>query len=138
MTDIPVVNKGGRPRKKLGRPTVMTPEVIEKLEGAFLLGCTDNEAVFIANISPAALYQYQEANPAFTERKALMKEYPTYLARQAVTNGFKRDPKLALAYLERKAKSEFSLRTETDVTSGGQPLKALVEFVNGNNDNKTS
>jgi len=25
-------NKGGRPRKKLGRPTVMTPEVIEKLE----------------------------------------------------------------------------------------------------------
>jgi len=111
-------NKGGRPRKKLGRPTVMTPEVIEKLESAFLLGCTDNEACFIADISPAALYQYQEANPIFTERKLLLKENQIYLARESVAKGIKRDPKLALSFLERKLKSEFSLRTELTGADG--------------------
>ena len=125
-------------RKKNGRPTVMTIEVIEKLEGAFLLGCSDNEACFIAKISPAALYNYQDKHPEFTERKTLMKEYPTYLARQAVTNGFKRDPNLALKYLERKAKAEFSLRTETDITTDGQPLKALVEFIDARQSSNTN
>lgn len=101
-----------------GRPTVMTTEVIEKLESAFLLGCTDNEACFIANISPAALYVYQDKHPEFTERKLLLKENQIYLARESVAKGIKRDPVLALKYLERKLKSEFSLRTELTGSDG--------------------
>jgi hypothetical protein len=29
---------------KFGRPTVMTPETVQKLEEAFSFGCTDEEA----------------------------------------------------------------------------------------------
>lgn len=122
-----------------GRKSVMTPETIEKLEQAFLYGATDKEACLVADISPAALYQYQEKNPKFTERKALLKEMPVYQAREAVIKSFRRDPNLALKYLERKKKSEFSLRTETDVTSGGEKVNiALVRFEDGDDRDKTS
>ena len=122
-----------------GRKSVMTPETIEKLEQAFLYGATDKEACLVADISPAALYQYQEKNPKFTERKAMLKEMPVYQAREAVIKSFRRDPNLALKYLERKKKDEFSLRTETDVTSLGEKVNiALVKFEDGNDPDKTS
>ena len=108
----------------MARPTSMTPEVLEKLEQAFLYGATDIEACLVADIAPATLYKYQEKNPEFTERKASLKEMPVYQAREAVIKSFKRDPKLALAYLERKRKDEFSTRTETDVTSGGEKIES--------------
>lgn len=115
-----------------GRKSVMTPETIEKLEQAFLYGATDKEACLVADISPAALYQYQEKNPKFTERKALLKEMPVYQAREAVIKAFRRDPKIAMQYLERKRKDEFSMRTETDVTSLGEKVNiALVKFEDG-------
>jgi hypothetical protein len=107
----------------MARPTIMTPEVLEKLEQAFLLGATDVEACLVADIAPATLYKYQERNPEFSERKASLKEMPVYQAREAVIKAFKRDPKLAMQYLERKRKDEFSTRTEQDVTSGGEKIE---------------
>ena len=99
----------------MARPTVMTPEVIEKLEEAFKWGCTDNEACLHADIAPSTLYQYQEKNPKFTERKASLKENPILLARSTVVNGLKNDTDLALKYLERKKKNEFSTKVENDI-----------------------
>lgn len=124
---------------KTGRKSVMTPETIQKLEEAFLYGATDKEACLVADISPAALYQYQDKHPEFTERKALLKEKPVYQAREAVIKSFRKDPNLALKYLERKRKDEFSLRTETDVTSGGEKINiALVEFADGKDKDSSS
>jgi hypothetical protein len=102
----------------MGRPTVMTPEVIAKLEEAFAWGCTDIEACLWADIAPATLYQYQEKNPEFTERKEELKETPIMLARQSVLRGMKNNPELALKFLERKAKKEFSLRSELTGADG--------------------
>lgn len=102
----------------MGRPTVMTPELIAKLEYAFSLGCTDNEACFHADIAPATLYKYQDQNPAFTERKHLLKDSPIFLARQSVLRGLKDSPELALKFLERKKKDEFSLRSELTGADG--------------------
>ena len=95
-----------------GRPPAMTPGTITKLEEAFALGCTDREACLWANIATTTLYKYQEKNPDFAERKAQLKETPILKARQSIVRALKDDPKLALSYLERKLKSEFSLRTE--------------------------
>lgn len=97
----------------MARPTVMTPEVIAKLEEAFAWGCSDVEACLWADIAPATLYQYQEKYPKFTERKAELKETPVLLSRKAVVNAIKRGDKVtALAYLDRKKKDEFSTRSE--------------------------
>ena len=98
----------------MARPTVMTPEVIDKLEEAFAWGCSDVEACLWADIAPATLYQYQEKNPSFTERKANLKENPILLARKSVVNRLPDDPKLALDFLSRKAKAEFSTKTEIE------------------------
>lgn len=67
-----------------GRPTKMTPDVIGKLEQAFLMGCTDLEACFFADISKDALYDYQGKNPEFADRKERLKSNPVMKARQAM------------------------------------------------------
>ena len=100
----------------MARPTVMTPEVIAKLEEAFAWGCTDREACLWADISPAALYLYQEKRPEFVERKEALKDTPIMLARKTVVEAIKKkDRTMALAYLDRKKKDEFSTKVEQDV-----------------------
>lgn len=103
----------------MARPTVMTAEVINKLEEAFAWGCSDTEACLWADIAPATLYQYQEKNPEFAERKAELKETPIMLSRKAVVQAIKKGDRItALSYLERKAKKEFSLRQELTGADG--------------------
>lgn len=113
----------------MARPTVMTPEIIEKLEEAFAWGCTDNEACLWADIAPATLYKYQEKNPEFAERKEQLKQTPIMKARKAVTGSFDKDPKLALQFLERKKKDEFSLKTETEVTNPDGSMTPVVRVI---------
>ena len=100
----------------IGRPTVVTPEILNKLEQAFLMGCSDLEACFIAGIGKTALYDYQKANPDFTERKEEMKQKPIILARTSVINAMKNDGDLALKFLERKRKDEFGVKQTFDHT----------------------
>ena len=106
-------------KNPVGRPTVMTPETLAKLEHAFLLGCSDLEACFYADISQDALYDYQRANPEYSKRKEQLKQNPIFLARTTVVDGIKSDADLALKFLERKLKSEFSPSSSINV--GGQP-----------------
>lgn len=65
-----------------GRPTVMTPEILAKLEEAYALGCSDLEACFFADIGKSTLYNYQTAHPEFVERKEELKKRPVFKARK--------------------------------------------------------
>jgi hypothetical protein len=96
----------------VGRPTVMTPETIQKLEGAFLIGCSDLEACLIADIAKTTLYNYQVENPEFVERKERLKETPAFTARTTLVKEVATNAELALKYLERKKKDEFGTRQE--------------------------
>jgi hypothetical protein len=97
---------------KCGRPTVMTEEVIRKLERVFSYGASDREASLYAGITPATLYKYCNEHPEFSERKELLKDKPILRAREIVITGMEEDPSLAFKYLERKRKEEFAVRTE--------------------------
>ena len=128
-----------------GRPTVVTQAVLVKLEQAFAMGCTDLEACFYANIGKSTLYNYQQANPDFVERKNILKAKPVLLARQTVMKGIAGheikdengntvkvvvapDPNLAMRYLEKKMHSEFKDGVSADVS----PVDALTrdkEFI---------
>ena len=111
----------GRPKKKHpgGRPPKMTTETIEKLEYAFKLGCTNAEACFNADISESSLYLYLKQYPEFSEKVKRWKERPILLARKSVVEGLENDPDLALKFLERKKKDEFSTRGEITGANGG-------------------
>lgn len=119
---------------ELGRPTVFDEETLRKLDEAFLLGCTDGEAQFYANVSSSAFYAYQAENPDFKERKEKLKENPFFLARKSVIEGFS-NPELALKYLERKKKDEFSLRQELS-HSGEVGIKKII-IDNGGDSSQT-
>lgn len=94
----------------------MAQNTINKLEEAFSLGCTDLEATLYANIAPATLYKYQDNNKEFIERKTQLKQAPILLARKSVLAALRKNPELALKFLERKKKDEFSLRKENELT----------------------
>lgn len=106
-------------KNKVGRPTKITKMVLRKLEEAFLLGCTDREACFCAGIMPSTLYEYCKKNTEFSERKELLKEQPVFKARKSVVGALESNPDLALKFLERKKKDEFSLRSEVTGAEGG-------------------
>jgi hypothetical protein len=120
-------------RAKMGRPTVVTPEVLAKLEQAFGMGCSDKEACLYADISMDALYNHQNRNPHFTEWKALLKEKPVLKARSVVVNSLS-DPETSKWYLERKTKGEFNSRQALELTGkDGGPI-TIAELVAKNAD----
>jgi len=98
--------------ENVGRKTVVDQEVLNKLEYAFALGCSDREACFYSGISTTTLYKYQNEHKEFAERKSLLKDRPIFLARQSVLDKIPYDADLALKFLERKKKDEFSPRAE--------------------------
>jgi len=94
-----------------GRPSVMTPEVIAKLEQAFAIDATVEEACSYAEISRDAFYDYLKKEPTFSDRIADLRNKPILKARQAVVKSLD-TPDGARWYLERKRKNEFASRSE--------------------------
>lgn len=107
------------PKKHPGRPSVMTQEKIAKLEEAYLLGLTDTEACLYSDIAPSTLYEYCQKNPGFSERKEQLKENVKMRAKLNITGSIMNgDKPLSQWYLERKAKNEFSIRSEITGADG--------------------
>jgi hypothetical protein len=128
----------------IGRPTVFTEIALQKLEQAFAIGCTDEEACLYADIATSSLYNYQKEHPDFLERKDILKQRPVLQSRQVLVNaiiGEKRkvrdkegkvlknpdgsdkeewevrpNASFALAYLERKKKEEFGQKIGLEVS----------------------
>ena len=114
--------------EKRGRKTIMTPEIIDKLEQAFSMGCSDLEACLHANIGKTTLYNYQNENPEFVERKEQLKEKLVLKARTVIAEALNRkDENTAKWYLERKAKNEFSTRQELTGMEG-KDLIPVIEI----------
>lgn len=87
-----------------GRPSKFTPETIAKLEQAYLMGCTDIEACLYADVSKTALYNYQEKNPEFVDRKETLKSNPVMKAKGIILHALVEDKDLNTAHkvIERK------------------------------------
>lgn len=112
----------------MGRPTVMTPECIAKLEEAFAWGCTDREACLWAGIAVSTLQLYQDTHPEFIERKEALKDTPIMDSRATVARAVRRDPDMAMKYLERKKKDEFSLRQEMTGKDGKELPTPIIKL----------
>lgn len=105
--------------KKVGRPTKMTPEVIEKLEWCFAKGFTDQQASDYVAIDITTLYEHCRNYPEFSHKKEALKSHliirSKLLLAESIENGNTTDGKWLL---ERKAKDEYSLRQETTGKDG--------------------
>ena len=120
----------------VGRPLIMTPDVIQKLEDAFSWGCTDLEACCNADISKSTLYNYCDANPKFMERKEILKNQPVMKARRVVQAALDEDDiNTAHKVIDRKEGSK--VKNEITGANGGAiESKWTVEFVNADTTGK--
>ena len=113
-------NKYICPSNPVGRPPAIDDNTLRKLEDAFSLGATDNEACFQAGIGKSTLYKYQNEHPEYVERKNQLKEKMIFKARAVIENALNEgDKDTAKWYLERKKKDEFGTRTEITGADGG-------------------
>jgi hypothetical protein len=112
-------------------PVKLDDNVVKKLEDAFKLGCSVGEACFSADISRQTYYNWIESFPGMKERFDSLKENPIFLARKSVVDGLQANPELALKFLERKLRNEFSLKTENE-TNGSIEIKIAKEISDKN------
>jgi|AntAceMinimDraft_4_1070372.scaffolds.fasta_scaffold41292_3 hypothetical protein len=102
-------------KDKGGRPTVMTKDVLLKLDECFLADLSDEQACYIAGISTTPFYEYQDRTEGYKERKHTLKNMTTAKAKINIAKEINdADKEISKWYLERKLKSEFSTRQEVD------------------------
>ena len=129
-----MVDKNKKKRKKNlgGAPTVMTNDVLYLLDQAFMMGCSDKEACLYSGISKSTLYNYQQNNKQFVERKNLLKQNPALIARISLIKHMKNDGALALKFLERRRRKEFALRYEDKKTDENKlSLFSILASIDG-------
>jgi hypothetical protein len=86
---------------------------------------TDMEAAAIAGISKSALYRFLKHSPKITELRGALKAKTFVSCRRTVLAAIKAgNAELALKYLERKSRDEFSLKQE--VVNSGDIIKKIV------------
>ena len=115
-------------KDKGGRPPSITKDILNKLEQGFVNDLTDEEACLYAGISPATLYNYQNKNPEFIERKRTLKRSLGIKAKETISKAInKGDKQTTKWWLERKRKDEFSARSEHTGKDGGDiPVKTTL------------
>ena len=105
-----------------GRPTVMTEEVLQKLEEAYTMDFNDREACFHAGIAISTFHHHKEKNQEFCNKvevwKNDIKRRSKKLLHLAINSG---DVSTAKWWLEKKAPEEYSNRVE-HTGANGQPL----------------
>jgi len=99
-------------KNKGGRPSIFNPEILQKLQAAFNIGCSDREACLYAGVKPSTFYDYCAKHPEFSEQKEQWKKNPVLRAKYFIYENLTKDLKTARWYLERKCKDEFSLRND--------------------------
>jgi hypothetical protein len=115
---------------KGGRPPLNEDEIVQKLKQAFLFGCDDLEACLYAGCSQRWLYNYQEAHREFVQEKEVWKQTPMLEARLTLLAAVTTDPELALKFMERKKKKEFSTRQEV-TGADGEAIQQTIKQLNG-------
>jgi hypothetical protein len=144
-----------KPKKKsnAGRPTIMTPEVIAKLEELFLDGCHITLACTLAGISPNTYYDFINANHEYAIKFDMLRHDTTYRALKNIKNKIqgviRRDDKgniievitpdadMSKWWLERKSKDEFSTKTEVESHNTNVNVESYPNELKPKNESKS-
>lgn len=106
--------------KKRGRPSVLTPDTLNRLDYAFAMGCSDKEACSYANVSQSAFYNYLDKHPDYKEYRDALKLKPILKAKdenlKLIESG---DPVHIRWFLERKCRDEYSTKSEVSIEAEG-------------------
>ena len=108
----------------------LTDDTVRKLEEAFALGASVEEACYFSQISRDTYYRWVKENPELSDRFKLLQQRPIFLARKTLVEGITKSPELALKYLERKKKDEFSVKyITTQPESDTKSIKEIADLL---------
>jgi hypothetical protein len=127
-------------KNKGGRPTVMTPELVTKLEQAFAIDASVEEACSYADISRNCFYEWLKKNPEFNDRITDLRNRPVLKARQTVVQKLGESYQNGMDYLKRKKKLEFgdSIDVNANVkVSKLEEIQTATKLILENGTNKT-
>lgn len=112
----PLVKSDGNKPVGPGRPTVMTPEILRKIEEVAALDGSVEEMAYYAGIHRATLYRWLNDNEELRDRIDELRERPILKARQTIVGALDQ-PDHAFRYLERKRAKEFM--PQSKINHGG-------------------
>jgi hypothetical protein len=94
-----------------GRPTVITDEVVRKLEAAFRDGFSLSEACLVSGVSRTAYYERKAVDEVFANKMELANKYVTIRAKKVVVKAID-DGNFNAAkwWLEHRERDEFGLK----------------------------
>lgn len=107
------------PNNPLGeqKTNKQTPEAIKKLEEAFAIDASIQEAAFFAGITVQTYYNWIKNNPQLLERFTELRQKPVLAARNVIVSNIRAgSAETSKWYLERKAKAEFAPKAEVALT----------------------
>jgi hypothetical protein len=116
-----MAKKKRKPRPKspnpVGRPGTVTPEVVAKLEYAYLMDANDAEACFFAGITKDALSRHFIKHPEFREKATLLKANLKFRSKVLVGKEILEHKNVEDAkwLLERRSREEYGTRVEQKV-----------------------
>ena len=118
--DIPkdVLEKRKKAAKQKGRPPIVDNKVLQKMQHAFALDCTVEEACIFSGISTKTYYNFVDECPDFLHTVELLRNIPFLLARQTIVDGIMNNYAQAMDYMSRKRKMEFSHKLELSHDGG--------------------
>jgi hypothetical protein len=112
--------------QSIGRPTVMTEIVVQKLEKALREGFSVDMACHLSGISRSTYYSHLDSNAEFSYKMELAQEWVTQRAKQVVATSIEAgDLKAAQWWLERKARAEFANNQQQQTTPQEDPFKKM-------------
>lgn len=117
-------------KTKMGRPVKLEQEECRaNLLAAASFDMNTEAMCAYAGIDTATYYRYIEKHPDFLSEVQRKRMIPYHRAVQKVVKSIEHDPKMALAYLERRFKKEFSPRTELTGADGSPFVGGLAGIV---------
>jgi hypothetical protein len=92
-----------------GRPTIITPSTVQKLEHALRDGFSVDMACHVSGISRSTYYAHIDRDATFSHKMELAQDWVTQRAKQVVAQAIDSgDLKAAQWWLERKSRAEFA------------------------------
>lgn len=130
-----VTTKSGK--KKIGRPSKrelknrnigkgvckLDDEAIKKLREIYALDASMKEVAYYIGVSIPTIYNWKKENKELFNELERIREEPVYLARETIVQGLRKDPNLAMKYLEKKRRKEFG----NEVSPGEVELKITFD-----------
>lgn len=99
-----------------GRPRADIEQYLTEIQPYLEVGCSLHESCLHAVVPYTTVVDHMKRDDEIRKKIERMENVPILIARQSVVGTMAENADLALKYLERKKKDEFSLKSEQEIS----------------------